>query len=459
MPADGAAAFPTLAALSADLEAGRTNARALTAACLARIADPDGEGARTFVASDPTGALQAADGMDLLRRAGAAPSCFAGIPIAIKDLFDIEGQVTRAGSRVLADAAPAMRDAPAVARLRRAGFILVGRTNMTEFAYSGLGLNPHFGTPRAPWRREEGRVPGGSSSGSAVAVADGMAHAALGTDTGGSCRIPAAFTGLVGVKPTARRVPLDGATPLSPSLDSVGPIARSVACCAALDATLADEPERETLARPVRGFRLAVPTNVALDGLDDDVSDAFEAALARLSDAGALIDRIPVPEFDEVAGINARGGLTASESFAWHRKLLARRRDEYDPRVSSRIARGERLSAADYLDIVAARTSLIARATQRLRPYDALVLPTVPVAPPRIGDLERDDDAYGRANILVLRNPTLINMIDGCAVSLPIHRLGDAPVGLTIACATGEDVRMFEVAAAIEALLAETRCR
>ena len=191
--------------------------------------------------------------MDRLRKANAAPSPYAGIPVSIKDLFDIKGQVTRAGSRALEDSAPAEADAPVVARLRRAGFIVIGRTNMTEFAYSGIGINPHYGTPKSAWNRSVGHVPGGSSSGAAVSIADQMAYGALGTDTGGSCRIPAAYNGIVGYKPTQRRVPLDGGVPLSSSLDSFGPLARSVACCAVLDAVLADEADAAVAAAPGQG--------------------------------------------------------------------------------------------------------------------------------------------------------------------------------------------------------------
>ena len=246
---------PTLASVAADLESGATCARKLVEQCLAKIADPAGEGARAFIHVDKDAALNAADAMDRLRKAHAAPSPFAGIPVSIKDLFDIKGQVTRAGSRALEeDCTPAEADAPVVARLRRAGFIVIGRTNMTEFAYSGIGINPHYGTPKSVWNRSVGHVPGGSSSGAAVSIADGMAFGALGTDTGGSCRIPAAFNGIVGYKPTQARIPLDGGVPLSFSLDSYGPLARSVACCATLDAVLADEPPEPLQARaPSRG--------------------------------------------------------------------------------------------------------------------------------------------------------------------------------------------------------------
>jgi aspartyl-tRNA(Asn)/glutamyl-tRNA(Gln) amidotransferase subunit A len=387
--------------------------------------------------------------MDHLRKAHAAPSRFAGIPVSIKDLFDIKGQVTRAGSRALEDSALAEKDAPVVARLRRAGFVVIGRTNMTEFAYSGIGINPHYGTPRSVWQRSVGHVPGGSSSGAAVSIADRMAYGALGTDTGGSCRIPAAYNGIVGYKPTQSRIPLDGGVPLSFSLDSYGPLANSVQCCATLDAVLADEPLPMVAPRPIKGMRLAVPVTVALDELDEAVAKTFQRNLATLSRAGALIEHIDVPEFLDVGVMNARGGFAASESFAWHRYLLTSKGDVYDPRVSSRILRGEGLSAADYIDLLNARRSLIARIAVRLAPYDALVMPTTANTPPKIADLA-DDKAFTVANVRSLRNCTLINTIDGCAISLPAHREGEVPVGLMLAAVGGSDRRIFELAAGME---------
>lgn len=443
------AVFPTLDELARDLASGRTTSRDLVEGCLARIQDKDGEGARAFTAVDADGARHVADAMDKMRAAGASLSPYAGIPVSIKDLFDIAGQVTRAGSVVLNDATAATTDAVAVARLRRAGFVVIGRTNMTEFAYSGLGINPHYGSPRSPWRRNDGHVPGGSSSGAAISITDGMAHAALGTDTGGSCRIPAAFNGLVGFKPTARRVPLDGALPLSAHLDSIGPIARSVGCCAIIDAVLAGETPAPLPPRELAGIRLVVPEGVAFDNIEPAVATAFEKALRQLERAGVRIVRMAVPEFDEVATINAKGGFTAAESYAWHRQLLAAKKDAYDPRVSIRIMRGAEQSAADFIDLMAARRSLVARATQRLSAFDAVVMPTVAMTPPRIADLA-DDAAYGRANLLALRNCTLINMIDGCAISLPIHAGGEAPVGLMLAGIAGADRMLLTLAAAAE---------
>ena len=443
---------PTLASLADDLENGRTSARKLVDECLARIADSSGEGARAFLHVDAEAAIEAAEAMDRLREVKAAPSPFAGIPVSIKDLFDIKGQVTRAGSRALDDSPPAEADAPAVARLRRAGFVVIGRTNMTEFAYSGIGINPHYGTPKGAWQRGVGHVPGGSSSGAAVSVVDRMAHGALGTDTGGSCRIPAAYNGIVGFKPTQRRVPLDGGVPLSFTLDSFGPLARSVGCCAVLDAVLANEAIVPLQPRPIKGMRLAVPTTVALDELDDEVARIFERALETLSRQGALIERIAVPEFLDIGLMNAKGGFAAAESYAWHRYLIASKGNVYDSRVSLRILRGESISAADYIDLLGARKSLIARATVHLAPYDAMVLPTTANTPPRIADLA-DDKAFTKANLLSLRNCSLINMIDGCAISLPCHRKGEVPVGFMLAASGGSDRRIFELAAAMEGVI------
>ncbi len=443
---------PTLSTLADDLENGRTSARKLVDECLARISDTSGEGARPFVHVDAKAAIEASEAMDRLRAAKAAPSRFAGIPVSIKDLFDIKGQVTRAGSRALDDSAPAEADAPVVARLRRAGFVVIGRTNMTEFAYSGIGINPHYGTPKGAWDRGVGHVPGGSSSGAAVSVADRMAHGALGTDTGGSCRIPAAYNGIVGFKPTQRRVPLDGGVPLSFSLDSFGPLARTAQCCAVLDTVLADEPIVPLAPRPIKGMRLAVPTTVALDDLDDAVAKTFERALETLSRLGATIERIAVPEFLDIAPMQAKGGFTAAESYAWHRFLIASKGDVYDPRVYSRILRGESLTAADYIDLLNARRSLIARTAARLAPYDALILPTTANTPPRIADMA-DDKIFTKANLASLRNCTLINMIDGCAISLPAHREGEVPVGLMLASSGGSDRRILELAAGMEGVI------
>ena len=443
---------PTLADLAADLATGRTSSRSLTRACLERIEDPRGEGRKAFLHVDKSAVLAQAEAMDLLRSSGAAPSPYAGIPISIKDLFDIAGQVTRAGSTVLADRPAATQDASCVARLRAAGFVLIGRTNMTEFAFSGLGLNPHYGTPLNPWDRAEGRIPGGSSSGAAISVTDAMAHAGLGTDTGGSCRIPAAFTGLVGYKPTARRVPQAGTIPLSTSLDSIGPIARSVACCATLDAVLASETPPDLTDCSAAHLRFAVPKTFVLDGMDSDVAAHFERSLTRLSAAGARLEEIDIPEFASIPTINAKGGFSPPESYSWHRKLIETRAAGYDPRVLSRIQRGATQSATDYIELVAARRAFITAVEQRIGRFDALLIPTTPVIPPRLAELESDAEFF-RINGLVLRNPAVINLLDGCAISVPNHEDGEPPTGLMLACRGGLDSQLLRCAAAAEGVV------
>jgi aspartyl-tRNA(Asn)/glutamyl-tRNA(Gln) amidotransferase subunit A len=442
----------TIEELAAALAAGTTTSRALVEDCLARIEDPDGEGARVFTAVYAESARAMADAADRLRRAGRAPGRYAGIPIGVKDLFDVAGETTRAGSRALDGTAPATATAPAVARMIAAGFVPIGRTNMTEFAFSGLGINPHYGTPRAPWDRPATRIPGGSSSGTAVAVADGMAAAGLGTDTGGSCRIPAAFCGVVGYKPTARRVPLAGALPLAPSLDSIGPLAPSVACCAAIDAVLGGEAPALLVALKLNGLRLAVP-EALLDGMDADVAAAFARALAVLSVAGARIEHVHFEAFAQIAAAGARGGLAAAEAYAWHRPLLAERAALYDPRIRHRIERGGQQSAADYIDLLADRRRITAGFDRATQGFDALLLPTVPIVPPRIAELDAEAD-YNRLNLLILRNTAPANFLDRCAISLPCHRSGEPPVGLMLMGETMGDAKLFAAAAAVEAALA-----
>ena len=323
---------------------------------------------------------------------------------------------------------------------------------MTEFAFSGLGVNPHYGTPRNPWERASNRIPGGSSSGAAVSVTDAMAFAGLGTDTGGSCRIPAALCGIVGFKPTASRVPLTGAYPLSPTLDSVGPLANSVACCAAVDAVLAAEPATALTAIPIDTLQLAVPTTYVLEALGDAVAAAFERALHWLSQAGARIEHIPFAELRELPDINRFGGFSAAESYAQHRHRIATDSARYDPRVLQRILRGRDQSAADTIELGQRRRDFIARTAPIFEAFDALLMPTVPIVAPRLEELAADQD-YSRLNALVLRNPSIVNFIDGCAISIPCHRSGEPPVGLTLFAAGHRDRRLLSIAAAAEACL------
>ena len=435
-----------------ELVTGRCSARELVDKAL-DAALHGSEAKATFLAVHTQAARASAEAIDLQRNAGVPLPSLAGIPISIKDLFDEAGQVTRAGSRVLADTAPRPADATVVSRLRAAGAIVVGRTNMVEFAYSGLGLNPHYGTPRNPWDRAAGRIPGGSSSGAVISVTDGMAVAAVGTDTGGSVRIPSALCGLTGFKPTAARVSQLGCLPLSPSLDSIGSLARSVACCAELDAVLAGEAFVPVAAAHLEGRRFALPRSQAFDGIDATVAAAFDSARRRLEAAGARFVDLDLPEFDELGRINRSGGFVAAEAWAWHAHLLASRERDYDPRVASRIRRGAAMTAAEYLSLQADRRRWSAAIGERLRDVDALVMPTVPIVAPRVADVDASDEAYTSANLLMLRNPTFINFLDGCALSIPCHREGEAPVGLMVAGTSGQDRRVLSLGTAIEKVL------
>jgi aspartyl-tRNA(Asn)/glutamyl-tRNA(Gln) amidotransferase subunit A len=445
--------LPTIESLAAELAAGRTSSFELTRAALARAADPAGEGARVFTRVDGERALALARAADALRAAGAVRSPLDGLPVSLKDLFDIAGQTTCAGSVLLRGAPPAAHNATVVDRLLAAGAVIVGRTNMTEFAYSGLGINPHHGTPRNAWDRASGRIPGGSSSGAAVSVTDGMAVAAVGTDTGGSVRIPSALCGLTGFKPTARRVAMDGVLPLSTALDSVGPLAASVRCCAIVDAVLAGQPIPPGTHADLQDARLAIPTDVVLNDLDDTVAAAFESACQRLAAAGARIRRIAMPEFAELPAINAKGTFTAAEAWAWHRGYIENRASAYDPRVVSRIQLGAKITAADFIELLAARQRWIAAVQARVAGFDAMLMPTVPQVAPRIDTLVADEAAYFRANGLMLRNPTFINFLDGCALSLPCQAPGQAPVGLMLAGVGGSDAHILALGQAVEAAL------
>lgn len=446
----------TLRTLAQALATRRVRSVDLVERAFAAIDAPQGEGARAFLVVDREGAMRSAEDADRRRRAGAAPSPFCGIPISIKDLFDVRGQTTRAGSRLLQDRAPAAADATVVERLRNAGFVLVGRTNMTEFAYSGLGLNPHFGTPLNPWQRNVERIPGGSSSGAAVSVADGMAAAAIGTDTGGSCRIPAALCGIVGYKPTASSVPRGGVVPLSQTLDSVGPLAHSVDCCAVLHRIMAGvEGKAAAVQRdaPALGeATFGILRDHVMDDVEAPVARAFEQALRRLERSGAVLVDVALPVLDRLPTINAKGGIAAAEAFAWHRKHLSSHAALYDPRVRQRIELGAELSAADYLDLLAARRDVIAAVSVATRRCDALIYPTVPMRAPRLADLA-DDEAYGRINRLALRNPSLANFLDACAISLPMHEPGDAPAGINLLGRHGQDEALLALARSAEQAL------
>jgi aspartyl-tRNA(Asn)/glutamyl-tRNA(Gln) amidotransferase subunit A len=444
----------TVAQLAADLDAGRTTSRRLIEEALERIAEKSGEGSRAFIRVYAESVRADADYADRLRKAGVRRSPVDGLPVSLKDLFDVAGDVTRAGSKVLADSPPAKADAAAVARLRAAGAIFIGRTNMVEFAFGGVGLNPHYGTPKNPWDRKTGRVPGGSSSGAAVAQADGMCVMALGSDTRGSIRQPAALCGVVGWKPTARRVPREGAFPLSYTLDSVGPLANTVPCCAAYDAVLTDEPQG-LLELPARGLRLLLPRSAALEDLDREVAGAFESALARLRSAGAQLIEQPVPAFDRQNEYFKAGGIAGAEVIHVHKPYI-HRVSEYDPRIGKRIAMGTGINGAEYVELLHLRMQFMHEVQALAAPYDAIVMPSVPCIAPPIAATEASDEDYFRWNFRIMRNNGLINFLDGCAASIPCHESGAAPVGFMVCGTAGTDLRVLAVAAAVERAIARS---
>ena len=442
--------FAPLSRLAEDLRSGATTSRTLTEHCLEAIADPAGEGRRAFPHGVAAGALEAAEVQDRLRRAGRAPSPYAGVPISVKDNMDQAGEVTRAGSRLLGGEPAAGVDAPAVARLRAAGFVVVGRTGMTEFAFSGLGLNPHYGTPVNPRAPDTPRIPGGSSAGAAVSVAAGMACAAIGTDTGGSCRIPAAFCGLAGWKPSSGRVPLDGIFPLSTTLDSVGALGLTSECCAILDAAMAGAvfPEPTPCGRPERA-RLGALTGLFLDDLDASVAQAYAAALDRLRAAGVSIKPLELPALARVAEINARGGFSALEL---HKRLEARltpSKGLMDSRVLRRLQLGAGRTAAERSSLQRARAELIAEVGPTLDAFDAVLAPTTPFVAPSFAELDRDED-YDRINAQALRNTCIANMLDRPSITLPCQASDALPVGLMLTGSHGGDLALLALARTLE---------
>jgi amidase/aspartyl-tRNA(Asn)/glutamyl-tRNA(Gln) amidotransferase subunit A len=396
-------------------------------------------------------------------QAGIHNSPLAGLPVSIKDLFDVQGQVSAAGSTVLAQAPAAQQDATAVARLRQAGAGLMGRTNMVEFAFSGVGNNPHHGTPKA-WdglsrqqagSNPDGHVPGGSSSGAAVSVATGAAFIGLGSDTGGSIRIPAALNGIVGFKNTARRVPTQGALPLSTSLDTVCAMTRSVRDSVLVHEILSARTVPITH-RPLRGYRLAIASRLMQDDMDSSVAKAFDRTLNTLRQAGAQIDELPMPELDELAPMMATGGFSPAEGYTWHRHLLESSADRYDPRVLARILRGANMLAHEYMDLLQARSQWIARMQSKLMPYDAVLSPTTPITAPLRSAVapgpERDAEFF-RVNALLLRNTSAVNTLDGCAISLPCHQPGELPVGLMAWHGPMRDDTILQLALVLEETL------
>jgi len=429
-----------------------TSSRERLEAALARIDDPKGEGARACLTVYRDQAKAAAEAADARARAGISLGPLDGAIVTIKDLFDVAGEVTRAGSKVVAEEGrPAAQDAPVVRRLRGGGAVIVAKTNMTEFAFSGVGANPHYGTPGNPADRT--RIPGGSTSGGAVAVADGMCEIAIGSDTGGSTRIPAALCGIVGFKPSRQRISTAGAYPLSQSMDSIGPIARSVEACAKADAVMAGEEFVAPAPVPLANLRIGIAQGMPLDKLDDTVAKSFAQAVGRLESAGARLSDQPLPLIEGMMRVNARGGVQPAEAFTVNRDLLDRRGDAIDPNVRARLERARGIPAADYITMVNERAALIAEMDAQLADIDVLALPTTPIVAPTMAEMAPADD-FARKNAMLLRNTSMWNFFDCCAISLPLPRDGGLPTGLMLVVRNGHDRRLFRIAAAVERLFA-----
>jgi aspartyl-tRNA(Asn)/glutamyl-tRNA(Gln) amidotransferase subunit A len=435
--------------LQTQIRQGAVSVTQLVEVALDRIHDPAGQGESTFITTFDEEALALAQQQNQELAKGHALQALTGVTVSVKDLFDTQGHTTTSGSLVLRQNPPATKDAEVIDRLRQAGAIVVGRTTMTEFAYSGLGLNPHYGTPLNPFERDIGRIPGGSTSGGVISVTDGMATIAMGSDTGGSCRIPAALCGVVGFKSTAARYSQEGVLPLSHSLDSVGFLAPSVACCIAVDQVLAKEEywQKEVAIDPT--LQIGVLQNVVLEGLDADVKSHFVRSLQILQAKGAHLHQVHSMAIDRVIEIQGQPRIVAAQAHAQFEEILNTQSEQMDPRIASRIIKGKDVSSAIYIRTMQEREQLIAAWQQEFAGDAVWIMPTVPIIAPRLSELEQDD-AYFRINALMLRNPGLFNFLDGCAISIPNHQLGHAPTGLMLVAPAGHDQQLLAIARLIE---------
>ena len=444
----------SISQLATLLQSGALDPVALAEETLARIdAHPD---KAVFIELSPERAMADARAASERIRSGRSRGLLDGIPIAWKDLFDVAGMVTRAGSAVFAGNPPAVEDADVVAAVAAAGMVSVGRTNLNEFAFSGLGLNPHYGTPVNPCSTDGHRLPGGSSSGSGVAVAAGLVPVAMGTDTGGSIRIPAAFNGIVGYKATRGRYSMRGVYPLAKSLDSLGPLCHTVQDAVRIDAAMRGLPAPDIKRGIVAGLKLLVPRTVVFDGAEPGVVAAVEAAIERLVEAGAIVRRTEMPIFAEIFDMMAkRGALVTAEAFALHRERLAGDEAErMDHRVVARARLGEKISLVDYVETLNTRERMIAEMARIVEPGEIITFPTVPHVAPKVAPLLESDEAFFAMNGKTLRNTLIGNFLDWCGVSIPCGT-GDAgmPVGLLLSGLPHTDEHLLGVALAAEGIV------
>jgi aspartyl-tRNA(Asn)/glutamyl-tRNA(Gln) amidotransferase subunit A len=374
------------------MNSGQISPEDVAVRMIGAIADCDDHAIFTRVTAER--ALSEARAASRRLTGGRPASILDGVPIAWKDLFDLKGLPTTAGSRVLESATPAGQDATLVARLKAAGMVCLGRVNMTEFAFSGIGLNPHYGTPRNPHGRDDARIPGGSSSGSAVAVARGLAPVAIGTDTSGSVRIPAAFNGIIGFKASSGRYPVDGVFPLSKTLDTLGVLARTVEDAVVVDAAMCGMMRPVLRRSALGGLKILVPTNVVFDDCEQAVAANFEAALVRLEGAGVAIEKRSLPVFDEILDLSARHGtIAAAEAFALHKaRVESADADRIDRVVVKRIRLAQTIPMVDYIALMQARVRLMEQTRLMMSGPCVVAMPTVPHTAPSIAALEADDD-------------------------------------------------------------------
>ena len=460
--AASAVALPALSR-AAGAQTSRRSSRERLEEALFRIADPKGEGARACLTVYSDASRAAADAADARARVGVTLGPLDGAILNIKDLFDVAGEPTRAGSKLLADeAVPATLDAPVVRRLRAAGAVIAAKNNMSEFAIVATGTNPHYGTPGNP--ADRARVPGGTSSGGAVAVVDGMCEIAIGSDTGGSVRGPAALCGIVGFKPSKYRVPTEGAFPLSYSLDSIGPMARTVKACADADAVMAGEEPQPVEPVSLNNLRFGVIQGTPLSGLDSTVSERFGQALTILGRSGCLLSDEKIAPVDEMprnqSDLASRGGtvvaptaLIVAEAFAIHEERLGRRPQAIDPYVRAALERGRAMSSADLIRTQRARARLVAAMDLVTQQFDALTMPTTKIVAPLLSE-STTPEGYAAKAPLLAANTILVNFLDLCAISLPIPRAGGLPVGLMLVARNGHDRRLLQIASAVERLFA-----
>ena len=401
-----------------------------------------------------------AETIDSARKNRTPSPALAGIPVVLKDLFNVRNERTLAGSNVLGKIArPQAKDAEVIAPLREAGLLFLGRTNMSEFAFSGMGINPHYGTPLSIWDRETGRLPGGSSSGSAVSVAEGIVVAALGSDTAGSCRVPAAFNGIVGVKPSYGRMSLNGIYPLSSTSDAPGPIATDVDSCYILDQLMTGKLSPtdglpNLSVREPHTLNFVVPEAGVLDDLDGEVQSAFNLALDYLREAGAHIRTAKMPVIDASIELFYNKAIVLYEAYQHHQELIEQYGDAYDPFVRQRILAGKTISGDEQKTRYKAKDELVNLFNRQFTQLnaDALLYPTTPCIPPKLAETEDSENAR-KVNLRCLRNTVTANYFDGCSISLPCHQTGEAPVGLMVSSMNGEDEKLYSVSATIEQVL------